>query len=199
VLKRILGDKQEGHLVSDFYCGYNDYDGPQQRCWIHLLRDLHELKKKHETEVDVIEWAKMVRQTYDDAIDWLEQATDLTMPMREAKYETLVRRARELGIRYSQSRDHPCHALAQRLLFHEDALFQFVLVDGLSADNNLAERSVRPLVVARKISGGTRSDEGSKTRMALASIVETARARHINPFLDLLRLLTSPRPSSAAA
>lgn len=199
VVKRILGDKQEGHLVSDFYCGYNDYDGPQQRCWIHLLRDLHELKKKHEADVDVIEWARMVRQTYDDAMDWLEQATDLTMPMREAKYETLVRRAHDLGIRYSQSLGHPCHALACRLLFHEDALFQFVLVDGLSADNNLAERSVRPLVVARKISGGTRSDEGSKTRMALASIVETARARHVNPFLDLLRLLTSPRPSPAVA
>lgn len=198
VVARILGDKQEGHLVSDFYCGYNAYDGPQQRCWIHLLRDLHELKKKHLPEIGVIEWAKAVRQTYDDAMAWLEQVTDLKMPMRKAKYEALVRRTHALGIRYSKARDHPCHALAQRLLFHEDALFQFVLVDGLSADNNFAERSVRPLVVARKISGGTRSDEGSKTRMALASIVETARARQINPFLDLLRLLTSPRPTAAA-
>ena len=34
-----------GHLVSDFYCGYNEYAGKHQRCWMHLLRDLHELKE----------------------------------------------------------------------------------------------------------------------------------------------------------
>jgi len=59
----------------------------------------------------------------------------------------------------------------------EPALFQLVLVPGLSADNNLAERSLRPLVVIRKISGGSRSDEGTKTRMALASLFETWQAR----------------------
>ncbi len=39
--------------------------------------------------------------------------------------------------------------------------------------NNLAERSVRPLVIARKISGGTRSPEGSDTRMGLFSLFGT--------------------------
>jgi len=52
-------------------------------------------------------------------------------------------------------------------------VFQFVLIAGLSADNNLAERSIRPLVVIRKISGGSRNAEGTKTRMALASLFET--------------------------
>ena len=68
-------------------------------------------------------------------------------------------------------------ALAKCLLRHEEELFQFVLVEGLSADNNLAERSIRPLVVIRKISAGSRSAEGGKTRMALASLFETWQAR----------------------
>ena len=46
-------------------------------------------------------------------------------------------------------------------------LFVFVANPGVPAHNNLAERSVRPLVVARKISGGSRSPQGSKTRMGL--------------------------------
>jgi transposase len=49
-------------------------------------------------------------------------------------------------------------------------LFQFVLVPGLAADNNLAERSIRPLVIMRKISGGSRSPEGSQTRLTLAKL-----------------------------
>ena len=43
VVKRILGGRFHGHLVSDFYCGYNEYAGKHQRCWTQLLRDLHEL------------------------------------------------------------------------------------------------------------------------------------------------------------
>jgi len=66
-----------------------------------------------------------------------------------------------------------------------------VLVPGLAADNNLAERRIRPLVVARKISGGTRSPEGSAVRMGLASLLATFQARGLNPFTALVALLAS--------
>jgi len=38
-----------------------------KRCWVHLLRDLHELKEKHAQRADVLEWAEKVRQLYEDA------------------------------------------------------------------------------------------------------------------------------------
>jgi hypothetical protein len=84
---------------------------------------------------------------------------------------------------------HPCQVLSKRLLRHEDELFQFVLVDGLSADNNQAERSIRPLVIIRKISGGSRSEAGTKTRLGLASLFETWLARGLNAFQECLRAL----------
>jgi hypothetical protein len=68
-------------------------------------------------------------------------------------------------------------------------LFQFVHVDGVPADNNLAERSLRPIVVIRKTSGGSRSPAGSKTRMALVSLFATWRARGLNPFHGCFALL----------
>ena len=108
----------------------------------------------------------------------------------------LVGRSHELGRQYAQVKGHPCHALAKRMLRHEDELFQFVLVEGLSADNNLAERSVRPLVVIRKISGGSRGKEGTKTRMALASLFQTWPARGLNPYIECLGLLTQPNTPS---
>jgi len=69
-------------------------------------------------------------------------------------------------------------------------LLHFLRLEGLSADNNLAERSIRPLVVVRKISGGSRSEEGTKTRMALASLFETWQARGLNPLRECLNLLS---------
>jgi hypothetical protein len=41
-------------LVTDFYGGYNDTPGGQrQRCWVHLLRDPHALKRAHPDRPDV--------------------------------------------------------------------------------------------------------------------------------------------------
>ncbi len=94
-----------------------------------------------------------------------------------------------MGRQHAQQKEHPCRALAKRLLRHQDELFQFVVIAGLSADNNLAERSLRPVVVMRKISGGTRSPQGSQTRMALASLFGTWQARGQNPFEECLKLL----------
>ena len=81
---------------------------------------------------------------------------------------------------------------SMELLRHQDELFGFLLVPGLSADNNLVERSLRPLVIARKISGGSRSAEGSKTRMALFSLMQTWAANALDPFQQCLAALRRP-------
>ena len=46
VVKEVLGEQFDGVVVSDFYGAYNAHLGLHQRCWVHLLRDIHELKEK---------------------------------------------------------------------------------------------------------------------------------------------------------
>ncbi|GAC1343572.1 MAG: hypothetical protein NVSMB27_03610 [Ktedonobacteraceae bacterium] len=70
-------------------------------------------------------------------------------------------------------------------------LFVFVAVPGVPAHNNLAERSVRPLVIARKISGGTRNPKSSEARMGLARLFGTWMAQGLDPFHQCLALLTT--------
>lgn len=197
VLKRVLGGKFTGHLVSDFYCGYNEYAGKHQRCWTHLLRDLHALKETHPQDAQVVAWAHSVRTLYTQAHSWLESEDEPAQEARELMYVSLAEQAHCLGLKYARSKKNPCQALAKRLLRHEDELFQFVLVEGLSADNNLAERSIRPLVVVRKISGGSRSEEGTKTRLGLASLFETWQARRLNPFDECFKLMSQATSSPA--
>jgi hypothetical protein len=182
VPKRILCPTFRGWLVSDFYSAYNLIPGRHQRCWVHLLRDLHALKEQHEEDEAVVAWATAVRQVYDEAQDWLGEHPQATAKERKAAYTQAFSRACALGRQYARTSDHPCRTLAKRLLRHQDELFQFLLVPGLPADNNLVERSLRPLVVIRKISGGSRSEDGTITRLTLASLFQTWAARNLNPY-----------------
>jgi len=189
VVQHLLGAQFAGVLHSDFYGAYNVYLGGHQRCWVHLLRDLHELREEHGSDEAVVNWANSVKALYEEGQEYAIEGRLSKPEERERKYTELLDRLQPLGLAYAQVKKHPCQALAKRLLRHQDELFLFVRVDGVAADNNLAERSLRPLVVARKISGGTRSPEGSKTRMALASLFQTWRARALNPFMQCLAVL----------
>jgi transposase len=192
VFDRLRGPTFAGHLVTDFYGAYNSYPGKHQRCWVHLLRLLHDLKERQPHDAAACAWARAVRRLYDRAMAFVHATDPPTPAQRHAYYDRLVAISHRLGLRYAQApKGHPCRALAKLLLRHEAELFQFVLVPGLSADNNLAERRIRPLAVARKISGGTRSPEGSAVRMRLASLFATWQARGLNPFTACLALLVS--------
>lgn len=199
VAQRLLGEHFRGVLVSDFYAAYNLIPGYHQRCWVHLLRDLHALKEEHPARDDVLDWAQAVRQLYDDGQAWLSEHPTPSDEQRHRQYSILHGRSVQLGQPYAHDPAHPCWALAKRLLRHQDELFLFVRLPGVPADNNLAERSLRPLVIARKVSGGTRSDEGTKTRLTLASLFDTWQARQINPFLACLAALQRPAPAAPTA
>ena len=192
VAQRILGADWRGWLVTDFYAAYNLIPGRHQRCWVHLLRDLHDLKQAQAANAEVVLWVTDVRQLYDAAHTWLVAHPTPTLVERRTQYDDLFAQACRLGEQYALTSDHPCCTLAKRVLRHQDELFQFVLVPGMPADNNLAERSIRPLVIMRKISGGTRSAAGTKTRLTLASVLQTWAARHLNPFVECLTALQTP-------
>ena len=82
--------------------------------------------------------------------------------------------------------------LCQRVERFLPELFTFTADPRASADNNAAERSLRPTVVSRKISGGTRSEQGSETKSVLASLFGTWRLRGCNPYQALNSILSQP-------
>ncbi len=54
-------------------------------------------------------------------------------------------------------------------------MFEFVRNPEVDGTNNAAERAIRPVVIARKVSGGSRSDKGAKNYEILMSVVQTLR------------------------
>lgn len=66
VVTDVLGTDYPGIVVSDFYAGYNAHWGLHQRCWVHLWRDVHELKRQFPLP-GVLKGVQGVRQLYDRA------------------------------------------------------------------------------------------------------------------------------------
>ena len=71
-------------------------------------------------------------------------------------------------------------ALAWRLWHFRQELLTCVSQPGVPPDNNAAERAIRPLVVARKISGGSRSKNGAEAWATLASLLRCANQQGKN-------------------
>jgi hypothetical protein len=196
VVKRLIGEDFQGVLGSDFYAGYNIHQGLHQRCWVHFLRDVHELKDAFPEDEDLRSWGKEVKALYEQAVAWAGQPPDPKLSPRQqhqvrvAHQHAFEQRLWKLCQPYAHTAA-PQHTLCERVERFLPELFVFVAIPGVPAHNNLAERSVRPLVVARKISGGTRSPKGSSTRMGLASLFGTWVAQGLNPFHQCLALLTT--------
>ena len=92
------------------------------------------------------------------------------------------RRAAELQRQILQFVDAPAQHPGIRALqdiFQEQKkrLYHWVTNRAVPADNNRAERDLRPTVIARKVSFGSQSEAGAKTRSILMTILQTAQKR----------------------
>ena len=189
VVDEVLGEGFSGVVVSDFYAAYDHYPGLHQRCWPHLLRDIHSLRVIYPDDVPLADWAKAVQALYEEA----KAFHSLDERRRRRAQKGFERRLLGLAEPYADNPLAVQARLCRRIRRYAKELFVFVGELGVPADNNQAERSLRHLVTSRKISGGTRSDAGTDTKMALATVFGTWRAQGLNPFLQCRTLLSSPQ------
>ena len=175
VSEEVLGEEFGGTVTCDFYAGYNRLGG-LQRCWVHLIRDLAELAEVNADRPGVVAWVETIKVLY-------QEAKQFSHPQ-----ERVGRRQRR---HFERRLAAPQRVLAQRIIRHLGELFLFLGDPRVPADNNLAERSLRPAVLARKISGGARSAKGSRTRRALVSLFGTWQVQG-KPLLASCRQLLLP-------
>ena len=89
---------------------------------------------------------------------------------------------------------HEPNARLQKHLANErDALFTFLHHRGVEATNWRGEQAIRPAVVNRKTSGGSRSDNGADAQGMLTSVFRTARQQGREPVSLMVKLQRSPR------
>jgi transposase len=186
VVDEVLGPTFAGVLLSDFYGAYHHYEGVKQRCWAHLLREIHDLTVLYPDDASVQAWALEVGAVYRRAVAFASPTA------RERHWARRCYEQSLLGLcePYLADATAPQRRLCARIERHLAELFVFVVEPGVPPDNNAAERSLRHLVTSRKISGGTRSPAGTDTKMTLSTLFGTWRAQGHNPFQACRQLLT---------
>jgi len=189
MVDQALGDTFAGVLVSDFYAAYDHVRTSKQRCWAHLLRDAHALRTQHPTDATIQTWVDDLHRIYRDAVAFVATASSdpFTRAAAAGGFDARLLDLAQPGLAAATA---PQHTLSKRIARYLGELLTFVREPNGPPDNNAAERSLRHLVTSRKISGGSRSADGTATKMALASLFGTWRARDTNPFLACRQLLS---------
>src|SRR5580658_1364707 len=164
LLLEMLGPQYAGVLVSDCLATYDDVNPRQQKCYSHHLKAIRLAGEDHPSA-----WLEEVRWLLKEAMALKGQP--LAAEERAQRRAALEARATEL-----LAAPRPTtleEKVRRRLEKQQDHLFTFLDVEEVEATNNLAERQLRPAVIARKVSCGNKTPKGAHTWEILTSLAAT--------------------------
>jgi transposase len=162
-----------GVLVVDRYAAYNRAPCLIQYCYAHLLRDLKDILKKFPDHAEVRAFVDALAPLLSEAMKLRKKGYPLRRFRREARR---IQRRIE-AVTHAPAR-HPAIQFYQDIFRqHPDRLYHWTRDPAIPAENNRAERDLRGLVIARKVSYGSQSDNGAKTREVLMSVLHTLAKR----------------------
>lgn len=173
VIHQTLGADFGGVLVSDCLSIYDDANSVQQKCYSHHHKAIKEAKKIHPKEGEgyLCQLQALLRA----ATALKEQKAELEPERFSSLRAALEGKATKL---LKTPRDEPSEESVRNRLFKQrDHLFTFLDYEEVDATNNLAERQLRPAVIARKISCGNKTTKGAHTWQILASLAATCTQR----------------------
>lgn len=176
---KLLGKAFGGTTVCDFYGAYNALNGKKQRCLTHLMREVRELTEA-DTTFAACPLSRRLMRWCKEALRLKKQWTTLD----DNRYELCASRLEDRldGLAHAEW-DHPdAKRLGVRLTRHRTELTRFLWDEELDGTNNAAERALRPAVVMRKITGGSRSTAGAQAWAKLASLLRTADQQGLGVF-----------------
>jgi hypothetical protein len=150
IVRDVLGSYQ-GVLVSDFYPGYDSMLCRQQKCLVHLLRDINDDLWKNPFDHVLEAFAVEVQMLLVPILEGVEKYGLKVRHLR--KFNKDVDRFYAKNITGKEYRSELAETYRKRFDRYQDSLFTFLSQDDIPWNNNMAERAIRQLAVQRKISG----------------------------------------------
>lgn len=185
-LARFFNQAFDGVLVTDFWSAYASVEAyDRQYCLVHLLRELEKVDERN-GGAPWRRFAKHLRRLLRDGFR-LKRRTDLSAERYQRRCTQLNRRLAALSA--TAWRDDDARRLARRLAKHGEHILTFLDYPEVPADNNFAERQIRPAVILRKNSQSNRSEQGAVTQGVLMSIYRTLKLRGLDPTTTIAEAL----------
>lgn len=189
VVEKILGDKYKGVLISDFLSAYNKIDAKaKQRCLVHIGRDLDKVMEYWQDDNEVMRYCKRLKKILQDAIELhKEYKTKRWDKIYQDRRSALAEALKDFN--FPNPNKRILNRFAKRLQRHKNEMFTFLYEKDIDYHNNHAEQQIRPDVIFRKITFGSRSYIGAENHSVIMSILQTAKLNGIDPIDTLTRLL----------
>jgi Transposase IS66 family len=181
-LQDLLG-AYEGVLVSDFFTAYDSLRCRQQKCLIHLMRDLND---------------DLRRNPYDQELRSVAEPFARLLKEIVLTIDRYGLRRRNLH-KYVEPAERMCEARTEREFTSVSAskyknrfekyggrLFTFLNYDGVPWNNNNAEHAVHRFAKVRRFTDGTFTRTSVEQLLVLLSVLQTCEYRRVNALRFLL-------------
>jgi transposase len=191
VVAEIVGKDFAGLFGRDGWAAYRKLTAAtHQTCNGHLLRRAHDL---HETsQAGEARFPLAVKRVLQEGLALRDRRDEMSAHgFAVARGRLEARLDRILAGRI----EHAPNARFQRHLVNErDAIFTYLYHPEIEATTWMPEQEIRPGVVNRKTSGGSRSERGAEAQAILPSLFRTARRQGREPVALMVKLLRAPHP-----
>lgn len=187
VVKLILGEDYIGILVSDCFSSYNPISAAEkQKCITHILRKNKELEQFPEVE----EFVNRVRDLFQRALQLKKDYKSGHATKEELSPKAAWFKNELLKITEQELKNKEADNLRRRLIKHKDELFTFLAYPYVPADNNRAERDLKPPIIHRKLMYFNTTERGARHYEVIMTLAQTAKKNGQNTIALIKKLLT---------
>mgnify|MGYP001576252405 CR=1 FL=1 len=181
VLDEILGYHYKGIIICDGLSAYEEYTKYLQRCWAHILRETKEMAEKYDDAKPMHQWMK-------DLFAMVKSARVKDPPKKRQKlYDKCIQEMKWLIEKFSSYKH-----LAKVVTTIKNGLefwFTRILHPQIEPTNNNGERSLREIVIIKKIIGTLRNQDGADILAKMMTLISTWRLNGLNPFHSLRAII----------
>lgn len=181
VVHQQLGADFGGVLVSDCLAVYDNATRLQHKCYSHHLKAISQARALHPQNGEG--FLLQLQSLLKDAIAL--KSIQPQLPSTEFARSRAALQASAEKLIHPPRSEPAEQSVRNRLLKQLDHLFTFLDHPGVDATNNLAERQLRPAVIARKLSCGNKTERGAHTWQIHASLAATC-AQQGRSFVELV-------------
>jgi transposase len=183
VLEETLGKDFAGIISADYWGAYRKYarlfDVPVQYCMAHLIRDIRFLAEHSAGKLS--RWGN-------ELLEWLKKLFKILHRRDKMTAKGFIRSIEKIKEGFlSRMRRPPNHPLTKKLArrFRGKAAedyFRFLTEPEVEPTNNGTERQIRPVVIDRRITQGTRGQSGMRWCERIWTILATCKKQERNVF-----------------
>ncbi len=173
----------KGVLVSDFYAAYDSLPCPQQKCLLHLTRDLNDAVLDNPYDQNL----KGIITAFAELLHGIVKTIDRRGLKSRFLRKHLVDVARFYkGISKTRLSSAVASKWKDRLEKDRAKLFTFLSHDGVPWNNNNAEHAIKAFARLRRAIEGLSTPQGIEEYLILLSVCQTCKYSGLD-FLDFLR------------